>query len=135
MPRRITSSAGGLLAVLLLTACSGKVLTTDGAVVLVSERPSAGMDALGGGRLEVIDGCLGAGGAVIVWPFRTTIVDHDPLTIEIPDDGVYALGDDVQVSGGYVLEQSSTARVAGPFEVSGVTVPAACAEHDVFLAH
>lgn len=102
--------------------------------VLVGERANGGMAAQGGGRLEVLDGCLGASGTVIVWPFGTQIVDDDPITIEIPENGTFALGDDVTVGGGYVLEHSSTDREAGPFQVAGVTVPKACADHDIFLA-
>ena len=82
----------------------------------------------------MVDGCLGASGDVIVWPFGTKVVREDPLTIQIPDNGTFALGDQVAVAGGYVLEHSSTARDAGPFDVAGVTVPTACAEHDIFLA-
>lgn len=108
----------GVVVAAVLAGCSGQSLDTNGVKVLVGERASGGMDAQGGGRLEVVDGCLGARATVIVWPFGTRIVDDDPIT----------------VGGGYVLEHSSTARESGPFEVAGVTFPAGCAEHDVFLA-
>jgi len=93
------------------------------------------MDALGGGRMEVVGGCLGAHGSVIVWPHGTEVVKEEPLTIDIPNYGTFALGDEVQVGGGYVLEHSSSDVEPGPYEVGGVTVPAECAEHDIFLAH
>ncbi|MCF6509108.1 hypothetical protein E9549_17115 [Blastococcus sp. MG754426] len=102
--------------------------------VLVSEQTGSGMDALGGGRLEVVGGCLGAGGSVIVWPHGTEVVDEDPITVDVPGYGTYDLGDEVEVAGGFVLEHSSQDEPPGSFDVAGVTVPAGCAEHDVFLA-
>ncbi|WP_456600600.1 hypothetical protein [Blastococcus sp. SYSU DS0616] len=139
----VTSAARGrvdrLLAVLAVTlalgGCGGEVVRAGGATVLVAERAEAGMDALGGGRLEVVGGCLGASGYVIVWPHGTEVVEDDPLTVSIPGHGTAALGDRVEVSGGFVLEHSSGTVEPGPHEVAGVTVPAECAEHDVFLAH
>jgi hypothetical protein len=92
------------------------------------------MDAALTANLEVVGSCVGAGGAVVVWPFGTRVVEDDPLTIEIPDNGTFALGQEVSVGGGFVLEHSSSAREPGPLEVSDVTVPTECADHDVFLA-
>lgn len=134
MTRRWGLTLSGVVVAAALAGCSGQSLNTNGVTVLVGERANGGMAAQGGGRLEVLDGCLGASGTVIVWPFGTEIVDNDPITIDIPENGTFALGDDVTVSGGYVLEHSSTARESGPFEVAGVTVPRGCAEHDIFLA-
>ena len=132
---RLVASAA---AVPLLTACGGEVsgqISAGDVTVLVSEDIGEGMDALGGGRLEVVGGCLGASGSVIVWPHGTEVVEEDPLTIDVPDYGTFRLGDDVQVGGGYVLEHSSEDVKPGPYDVAGVTVPAECAEHDIFLAH
>jgi hypothetical protein len=117
-----------------LTGCAGKVIVAGDVSVLVSERATSGMDALGGGRLEVVGGCLGASGSVIVWPHGTKVVNEDPLTIDIPDNGTFTLGEELRVGGGFVLEHSPGDRVADPFEVAGVTVPTSCSEHDVFLA-
>ena len=64
---------------------------------------SVALDAGHGGRLEVVGGCLGAGGWVIVWPHGTDVVEEDPLRIEVPDYGTFGLGDDVQVGGGWGL--------------------------------
>lgn len=129
---RLTTVAG----LMLLTACGGgQVIAAGDVTVLVSERPDAGMDALGGGSLEVVGGCLGASGSVIVWPHGTGVVQDDPLTIEIPGYGTFALGDEVRVGGGYVLEHTSGNVEPGDHPVGGVTVPAECAEHDIFLAH
>ena len=122
--------------VLPLTACGGQVISAGDVTVLVSERPNGGMDALGGGVLEVVGGCLGASGSVIVWPHGTDVVQDDPLTIDIPDYGTFALGDEVQVGGGYVLDHSETSDDVEPgdYLVGGVNVPAECAKHDIFLA-
>jgi hypothetical protein len=117
-----------------LGGCAGQVISAGDVTVLVSEFPSGGMDAQGGGRLEVLGGCLGASGSVIVWPHGTKVVGDDPLTIEVPDNGTFGLGDEVQLGGGWVLEHSSDNVEPGPYEVGGVTVPAECAEHDIFLA-
>ena len=134
-PRRTVRALAASSAVPLLAACgAGEVIPAGDVTVLVSERTGGGMDALGGGRLEVVGGCLGAGGYVIVWPHGTEVVDDHPLTIEVPGHGTYDLGDEVEVGGGFVLEHSSRDRELGPFDVAGVTVPAGCAAHDVFLA-
>lgn len=103
--------------------------------MLVSERAGSGMDALGGGHLEVVGGCLGASGYVIVWPHGTEVVKDEHLTIEVPDYGTFAVGDNAQVAGGFVLEHSSDEVEPGSYQVAGVSVPATCAEHDIFVAH
>lgn len=111
------------------------MLSVGDVTVLVSEPLEAGMDALGGGRVEVVGGCLGADGSVIVWPPGTEVIEDDPLRVDVPGSGTIGLGDDVELGGGYVLEHSSDEVEPGPYEVAGITVPAECAEHDVFLAH
>jgi hypothetical protein len=133
----VLKTLAGSAVVALSAGCGGQVISAAGAAVLVAERTGSGMDALGGGRLEVVGGCLGASGYVIVWPHGTEVVSEDPLTIEIPDNGTFALGDDVQVAGGFVLEHSTGDAAPTPAEsltAGGVTVPARCAEHDIFLA-
>ena len=127
-------SAAGLT---LLSGCggAGEVIATGDDVVLVSERTGDGMDAMGGGRLEMVGGCLGADGVVIVWPHGTEVVGDDPLTVDIPDYGTFTVGDEVRVGGGYVLEHSSDDIEPGPYQIAGVTVPEACAKHGSFLAH
>jgi hypothetical protein len=124
------------VAALPLGACGrgGQEISAGDVTVFVSEDLGSGMDALGGGRLEIVGGCLGAGGSVVVWPHGTDVVDEDPVTIEIPGYGTFGLGDEVRLGGGYVLEHSSNDVEPGPYDVAGVTVPAACAEHDIFLA-
>ncbi len=117
------------------SACEGQVISSGDVTVLVSKPADAGMDALGGGRIEVVGGCLGASGYVIVWPHGTEVVNDDPLTIDIPNYGTFAVGDDVEVGGGFVLEHSSSEVKPGPHQAGGVTVPAECARHDIFVAH
>lgn len=119
---------------LALGGCDGKEISVGDAHILVGERSSSGMDALGGGTLELVGGCLGASGSVIVWPHGTKVVDDDPLTIKVPDIGKVSLGGKVQLGGGYVLEHSSDDVEPGPYKVAGVTVPKKCAAHDIFLA-
>lgn len=118
-----------------LAGCGGKVITAGDTTILISEFAENGMDAMGGGRLEVVGGCLGASGAVIVWPYGTEVVSEDPLTISLPGKGTFALGDDVQVAGGFLPERTSSSAEPNPYVVGGVTVPPACAEHELFLAH
>jgi hypothetical protein len=62
-------------------------------------------------------------------------VEDDPMTLDIPDYGRFVLGDEVEVAGGYVLEHSSDNVEPGEYPVGGVTVPAECATHDIFVAH
>lgn len=119
----------------LLSACGGQAISSGDVTMLVSQRADAGMDALGGGRIEVVGGCLGASGYVIVWPHGTEVINDDPLTIDIPNNGTFTVGDDVQVAGGFVLEHSSREVESGPYQAGGVTVPAKCAKRDIFVAH
>ena len=74
-----------------LAACGGQgeVVQSGDVSVLVSERADGGMAAQGGGTLEVVGGCLGAGGSVIVWPHGTQVVQDQPLTILIPGVGTF----------------------------------------------
>jgi len=123
--------------VLLMAAgCGGRVVTAGDVTVLVSARTGAGMDALGAGPLSVVGGCLGLGDFVVVWPAGTDVVAEEPLLVEVPAVGRVGLGDRVEVAGGFVVEHSDRdeRHEPGPTEVGGVTVPSACARHDVFLA-
>lgn len=136
--RRTMRTLIALSAVPLLAACGGggQVISAGDVTVLVSEETGSGMEALGGGQLEVVGGCLGASGSVIVWPHGTEVAHDEPLTVDVPGYGTYGLGDEVQVAGGGVgLERSSTDVEPGPYDVAGVTVPARCAQHNIFLAN
>lgn len=138
---------GGLLAVVTFLALTGCETSGDPtrhpnhqaarndvvATVLVSDPTNASMDALGGGNLEVVGGCLGASGSVIVWPPGTKVVDDSPLRITIPGNGTFAIGDKVSVGGGYIHEPP-TDPATEPVKVGSVKVPTACAAYAVFLA-
>ncbi|HEX4976380.1 MAG TPA: hypothetical protein VFV40_00815 [Nocardioides sp.] len=133
---RQAATAGLLGALVLVAGCGGRVVSAGDVTVLVSARTGAGMDALGSGRLSVVGGCLGLGDVVVVWPHGTDVVGEEPLRVEVPGVGSVGLGDQVEVGGGFVVEhEPGTPRDAGPVEVGGVSVPASCAKHDVFLAH
>lgn len=114
--RRAAAAAGELVATTLLAGCGGaEVVTVGDVTVLVGERTGESMDALLAGRLAVVDGCLGvesqesAVSYVVVWPHGTEVVDGDPLTVAVPGDGDYSVGDLVQVGGG----ESSGERIGG----------------------
>lgn len=124
-------------AALVSTGCGGgegAVLTAGNATVLVSAPMDEGMDALWFGRLEVVGGCLGIEGVVVVWPPGTEVTGEGPFAIDVPGYGTFAEGDEVEVGGGFVLEHSSGGVAPDPYEVAGVTVPPECGEHDVFLS-
>jgi hypothetical protein len=130
----------GLLLVVLLWAAAGcggsdgEVIRSGGVTVLVSERTDRGMLALLPGSVEVVDGCLGVGGHVVIWPHGTVLVEDDTPTVDVPGLGRLTEGDEVEIGGGFILEHTSQDH-EGPFgTTSGVTVPAPCAENDVFLA-
>ena len=124
--------SGALAAsVLLLGACGGEAqpLTAGDVTVLVAAPPGAAMDALGGGTVEVVDGCLGADGAVIIWPHGTRVVSDDPVAVDVPDVGEVGLGDTVELSGGFVFEPESPGET-----YASELVPDECADRPVFLA-
>lgn len=98
----------------------------------MSDPTTASMAALGGGRIEVVGGCLGTAGYVIIWPPGTTVVARDPLTIRVPNQGEYAVGDDIKLGGGFVKDPVDSATA--PVKVGSVEIPASCLVHGVFLA-
>jgi hypothetical protein len=137
--RRSPWVIGGVLVLALVVlfgmrGCSGTVIDAGGIKVLVAGYQSGGSDALGGGSLDVVGGCLGADGDVYVFPQGTEVVAEKPLTIDIPGVGEVSLGEEFGVGGGYAFEHSSDHVEPGPIEIGGVTVPAECAEYDIFLS-
>jgi hypothetical protein len=119
----------------LLAACGGEVVEAGDVTVLVGQRSGRGMDAMGGGVLEVVGGCLGAGGATVVWPHGTEVVEQDPLTIDVPGQGELSLGDEVSLGGGFVGESDGVERADRPVRAGGgVSVPEDCVGTGVFLA-
>lgn len=126
----------GVFMVAVLTGCGGEEArpSASDVTVLVSDPTRAGMDALIAGPIKVVGGCLGLGESVVVWPPGTVVVERQPLTIRIPGQGTFSVGDQVELGGGVVSEQSSAEAKPGPSRVAGADVPAQCAKHDVWLA-
>ncbi|OMQ14576.1 hypothetical protein A7K94_0215660 [Modestobacter sp. VKM Ac-2676] len=137
---RTACAAAAVTTTALLAACgdpaagdpsTGRQATAGEVVVLVSAPQDAGMDALGGGTVEVVGNCLGADGTVVIWPHGTEVVTEDPLVVDVPEIGRVALGDVVELTGGFVFEPSSGPAGADP----DPRVPPECTGHPVFLAH
>lgn len=121
-----------------LTACGGGADVVDAGVakIYVGQRSSGGDSALLRGPLAVLDGCLGVAERVVVWPHGTTVVREKPLTIRAPGvEGDRTIGDEVQIGGGVAAEplQGET-RMPEPLEIAGLTVPAECAAHGVWIS-
>lgn len=100
--------------------------------VLVSGPTGASMDALGGGKIKVIGGCLGVGGHVVIWPPGTQVASQRPLKISIPRRGDYSVGDTVRLGGGNVRDRSD--QSGETLTIGSVEVPATCLDRGVFLA-
>jgi hypothetical protein len=97
------------------------------ATVLTYPFTGVAMDALGGGRLVVHNGCLAVAGRsprpiYVLWPDGYSLVyrlDEMPVLIDPVGRQVARLGDEVTLGGGFVeLEQTETATIGG--------IPAAC---------
>ncbi|KAA1416780.1 hypothetical protein F0U44_16420 [Nocardioides humilatus] len=123
-----------LVVVLGLRSCQGQVIEVDGVTVLVGEYDGGASDIRAGGVLEVVGGCLGAEGRVYVFPHGTEVVDEDPLTIDIPEWGEVAVGEEFHVAMGSAEGREADGASPGSFEIAGVDVPADCAAYDVFVA-
>ena len=136
--RGVPVGVGFALVALALAGCGGGAQTleaADGTQVFVGRSESDGDDALLEGPLAVLDGCLGAVEQVVVWPNGTKVVDDDPLTVTVPGNrGELRVGDQVRLGGGVALEPAPSSVAAEPLEVAGVTVPAMCAGHGVWMA-
>ena len=97
------------------------------ATVLVYPFTGVSMDALGGGRLVVHNGCLAVAGRsprpiYVLWPDGYSLVyrlDERPVLIDPVGRQVARLGEEVTLGGGFVaLEHTETATIGG--------IPAAC---------
>lgn len=129
--------APGVL-LLLLAACTsaisgGSVLTAGTTSVFVGAPADNGADALLSGPLAVVSGCLGVGDHVVVWPHGTVLVASRPVTIRIPHFGTFAVGDQVAIGGASSPETAAGHPPGTAFDAAGVTVPASCARHDVWV--
>lgn len=99
-----------------------------GAFVLVASESNA-EEALVSGAVKVVDGCLGVGDSVVLWPPGTLVTSEYPLTVGIPGFGVATVGDMLAVSGGFHTPSIDT---AGRETVRGTSVPSACRGRTVF---
>ncbi|MET0447022.1 MAG: hypothetical protein ABW004_01395 [Aeromicrobium sp.] len=86
--------------------------------VPVAELSNGGMDAAMRSDLAVVGGrCLGVEGpgpdTLLIWPYGTTVsYDPDPVVL-LPDGTTYAVGDSLDLGGGYV-DESETASTPTP---------------------
>lgn len=99
-------------------------------MVLVAPPSDASMTALLAGELKHVGGCLGVGETVVIWPHGTSVESTEPVVISIPGDGNARLGHTVEIGGGEIRGPGESA----PAEVAGMTLPASCAGHAVWLA-
>jgi hypothetical protein len=115
-----------LALVVTLTACvdgaSDEVLEAGAVKILVAAPADSGMDAMVIGTVAIVDGCLGIGDHVAVWPSGTDVVAEDPLVIDVPGLGEVRVGDDVTGAGGYVQEYGRGDGPALPDECSDAFV-------------
>ena len=102
--------------------------------VPVAELSNAGMDAAMRADLAIVGGrCLGVAApgtdTLLVWPFGTTVsYDPDPVVL-LPDGTTYAVGDQLDLGGGYSYERSSD----GPEPEPMTGLPEECRLLDRFL--
>ena len=111
----------------------GEVVHAEGLAILVGENSGDAADALLSGTLADVSGCLGVDDTVVVWPHGTRVVQERPLTVAVPGLGRVGLGDEVKLGGGVALDQYPVPRTVGDFDIAGVTVPAACTTHNVWV--
>lgn len=127
--------AGVLIAIVVVRNTGEKVVNAGGdTLVLVDQKTRGGMDALGGGTLADVGGCLGwapapgsTQGTVVIWPHGTNVETPDPLRVRI-DGKVYELGDSIRIGGG------NTGRLE-PSSYFYDRVPKGCRTANVFLAN
>lgn len=126
--RRIGVGAIALLGVTLLSACGdgggsnqgGPVLiATPDAAVLIAAPADGGNDASIAGAVTIVDGCLGIGDNVAVWPSGTRVTEPEGPVINVPNLGTITIGDDVEGAGGYMPAKSFD-------DVWSLSVPDSC---------
>lgn len=90
----------------------------DGVTVLASSPTDSGMEALGGGVLAVVDGCLGLEGSdgldglVVSWP-RGSEPLEDEVGVRVPDGRTFVVGDEVTFGGGQVAADETESEACG----------------------
>jgi hypothetical protein len=130
MRARVLTTLIVFLAAPVLTGCGGggdgSILHSGDSMVLVGaeadmDGPIAGVGF--GGRVAMVGHCLGIESATIIWPYGTTIVSDDPLTIQVPGLGPVQPGDSVDGGGvGY------STRLPKGIDA----IPSGCPTEDVF---
>ena len=134
--RRVGTSSVVAAMCLALGGCGsgrGEVVQAEGLAILVGEKSGDAADALLSGTLADVSGCLGVDDTVVVWPHGTKVVEEHPLTVAVPGLGRVGLGDQVKLGGGVALDQYPSPHTAGDVDIAGVTVPAACTTHNVWV--
>jgi hypothetical protein len=79
----------------------GRVLHSGSSNVLIGAKGDGDNVAGVGfaGTVSLAGGCLGIGGATIIWPYGTQVSSDDPLTIYVPGLGRLTVGDRVDGGG------------------------------------
>lgn len=90
--------------VVVLVGCGGQSEASLGGFTIyvhdASILPRGGSDAIPGGVLETRDGCVLLDGMPVVWPSGTSIVDEDPVTLELRSGQRLEVGQRVSGAGG-----------------------------------
>jgi hypothetical protein len=104
----------------------------DGVTVLATSPTDSAMEALGGGVLTVVDGCLGLEGGegfdglVVAWP-RGSEPLEDAVGVRVPDGRTFVVGDEVTFGGGQVdadeMESQACEGTAQVWKVGSIPRP------------
>ncbi len=78
------------------------MIETPDAAVLVAAPGEGGSDAAIAGAVTIVDGCLGIGDNVAVWPSGTRVTEPEGPVIDVPNLGTITIGDHVEGAGGYM---------------------------------
>lgn len=109
--RRVEAGVIALLGAALLSACGDSsdpgeggpdLIETPDAAVLVAAPADGGNDASIAGAVTIVDGCLGIGDNVAVWPSGTRVTEPEGPVIDVPNLGSITIGDHVEGAGGYM---------------------------------
>jgi hypothetical protein len=126
-PMRRTAPFGAILAFMMLTVGCSAAPLPQSSPLAVYPKPDYGMDALLGGTLRMLDGCLVVESgesmiAVPVFPSDDAVWDEDAGVLAWRGES-YRDGDVISVGGGFV----------GNSDVEGAYFPEACEGNDAFL--
>ena len=82
-------------------ATAGSTAEVAVLIAVPADGGDGGDGAMVTGEVSVVDGCLGIGDDVAVWPHGTRVVDPAGPVIEVPGLGTVTVGDRVRGAGGY----------------------------------